>query len=102
MTLNANLTKLATQRALDCGKQQELSHYDAAGNMAAAQAADQMGISYYLISKCLYYTSASKATVGTFDFGKQAANQYLYHDAASGWGYRDNLIESEATQVGIG
>lgn len=40
-------------------------------------------------------TSASEAA-------KEALNDFLYNDAGSNWGHRDNLLSSEYTNVGVG
>ncbi|MFC6290324.1 CAP domain-containing protein [Levilactobacillus angrenensis] len=100
LTLNDKLTNLANQRAKDDGAINGLSHTDAQGQLMFDKEAADFGVTgESRWSECLY---ASGYTSLDFNFGKDAADQYLYHDAASDWGHRKNLIDSDATQIGIG
>lgn len=100
LTMNANLTSLANQRAKDNGAIDTLSHTDAQGNAMFDQEAAQFGVTGETMwSECLYMSSYNDLS---FNFGKDAADSYLYDDADSDWGHRKNLIDPAATQIGIG
>jgi len=100
LTLNGKLTNLANQRAKDNADINTLSHVDAQGNAMFEKEADQFGVGNWLTwSECLYMSGYDSLS---FNFGKDAADGYLYHDADSDWGHRLNLISPETTQIGIG
>ncbi|WP_048734819.1 CAP domain-containing protein [Levilactobacillus koreensis] len=100
LTMNDKLTNLANQRAKDNADINTLSHVDAQGNAMFEKEADQFGVgSWTTWSECLYM---SEGNALSFNFGKDAADGYLYHDADSNWGHRMNLISPETTQIGIG
>lgn len=100
LTLNDQLTNLANQRAKDDGAINGLSHTDAQGQLFFEKEAPSFGVTgESMWSECLYLSGYTDLD---FDFGKDAADQYLYHDAASDWGHRKNLIDPDATQIGIG
>ncbi|WP_143461394.1 CAP domain-containing protein [Levilactobacillus enshiensis] len=100
LTLNSKLTNLANQRAKDNADINTLSHTDAQGNAMFEKEADQFGVGNWLTwSECLYMSGYDSLS---FNFGKDAADGYLYDDADSNWGHRLNLISSETTQIGIG
>ncbi|WP_204122157.1 MULTISPECIES: CAP domain-containing protein [Levilactobacillus] len=103
LTIATKLTNLANQRAADCAKLGDITHYDSAGNTVYLEEGPKFGINFDegLSSECLYM--ADEGFVGDYQkAGTNAADQYLYHDAESNWGHRDNLINPEAKTIGIG
>ncbi|MFC6261740.1 CAP domain-containing protein [Levilactobacillus fujinensis] len=100
LTMNDKLTNLANQRAKDNADSNTLSHTDAQGNAMFEKEADQFGVGDWSTwSECLYMSGYN--SLG-FNFGKDAADGYLYDDADSDWGHRLNLISPTTTQIGIG
>ncbi|MFC6207858.1 CAP domain-containing protein [Levilactobacillus tongjiangensis] len=103
LTIVTDLTNLANQRAADCAELGDITHYDSAGNVFYLQEGPTFGINFDegLSSECLYM--ADEGFVDDYQkAGTNAADQYLYHDAESNWGHRDNLIDPEAKTIGIG
>ncbi|MGX6428344.1 CAP domain-containing protein [Levilactobacillus yonginensis] len=103
LMIATDLTNLANQRAADCAKLGDITHYDSAGDVAYLQEGPKFGINFNesLSSECLFM--ADEGFVGDYQqAGTNAADQYLYHDAESNWGHRDNLIDPEAKTIGIG
>lgn len=97
LVIDSQFMQLAASRANDTKQLNALDHYDQAGNFIAFDRAPQFGITSG-VSECLYMESG----YDPLSVGKRAAYEYLYDDADSDWGHRDNLLHPESTKIGIG
>ncbi|GEO69086.1 CAP domain-containing protein [Levilactobacillus acidifarinae] len=97
LVIDSQFMQLAASRANDSKELGDIDHYDQAGNFIAFDRAPQFGITSG-VSECLYMESGNDP----LGVGKRASYEYLYDDADSNWGHRDNLLYPESTKIGIG